>query len=338
MPDLSAGPCWVVTSYYNPMGYRRRLANYQLFRERLPLPLLTVEWSPTGDFELRPGDADLLIQLDGGDLMWQKERLLNIGVARLPPQCTQVAWLDCDLVFEREDLPEAIGAALDAAPLVQLYDRVSFLDRTPLDALARLGNCSGATVLFERESAASAHATAASASRAQPAVPIARQDRDGVWDTPSAGFAWAARRDFLERHPLFDEWIVGGGDSAFFYAAAGRPERVIARHSLAGPHRDHFLPRALDLAAATMGRIAYVPGRIFTLWHGSVEDRQYKSRHSILERHGFNPREFLQRSASGVWEWAHAPKGLPDEIRAYFEQRNEDGLTAASASNCRTHM
>ena len=141
-----SGPLWAVTSYYNPAGYRRRRANYQLFRERLPLPLLTVEWSPTGEFELRPGDADMLVQLSGGDVMWQKERLLNIGVGRLPAQCTHVAWVDCDLVFEREDLGDAVLAALEAAPLVQLFDRVAYLAPTTLDALARLGNCANGAI------------------------------------------------------------------------------------------------------------------------------------------------------------------------------------------------
>ena len=84
----------------DPAGYQRRKANYHVFRDRLRLPLLTVEWSQTGQFALGPADAELLIQLDGGDVMWQKERLLNVAIAHLPPQCTHVAWLDCDLIFD----------------------------------------------------------------------------------------------------------------------------------------------------------------------------------------------------------------------------------------------
>ena len=327
-----SGALWAVTSYYNPAGYQRRKANYRLFRERLALPLLTVEWSPTGQFELRPGDADLLIQLSGGDVMWQKERLLNIGVARLPPQCTHVAWLDCDLIFEREDLGEATRAALDAAPFVQLFDRVAHLVRTPLDALARLGNGIREAVSFEREGAASAHEAAARAGRPPP-VSGTFQDHDHLGPKPTVGFAWAARRELLERHPLFDEWIVGGGDSAYFHAAAGMPEYVVRNHGLASPHRDQYLPRARELANAAGGRIGHVPGRVYTLWHGKLEDRRYRSRFSILARHGFNPRSFLRRSVCGAWEWAGAPDGLRDEIRAYFEQRNEDGLTAGLGLN-----
>ena len=39
--------------------------------------------------------------------MWQKERLLNLAVAALPPGCTKVAGLDSDLVFRPRDWPGA---------------------------------------------------------------------------------------------------------------------------------------------------------------------------------------------------------------------------------------
>lgn len=319
---------WAITSYYNPAGYRRRKANYRLFRERLALPLLTVEWSPSGRFELQPGDADILIQLDGGDVMWQKERLLNVGVSRLPPQCTRVAWLDCDLVFERQDLARAILGALDRARLVQLYDRVVYLARVPVEALDGVRDWSACEASFERAGAvaASAHAAAKSARG-----PVATESLADFRRMPSVGFAWAADRALLERHPLFDEWVVGGGDSAYFHAATGTPERVVENHGLADPHRDHFLPRARALAAELGGRIGHLPGTIYTLWHGSFEDRRYRSRHSILAGHGFDPRGFLRLGAAGAWEWARVPERLPAEIRSYFEQRNEDGIIAVSS-------
>ncbi len=73
-----------VTSYFNPMRSRRRLANYRTFRSRLNVPLFTVELAFDGQFELTSSDADHLIQLSGGDIMWQKERLLNIALEAVP--------------------------------------------------------------------------------------------------------------------------------------------------------------------------------------------------------------------------------------------------------------
>jgi len=47
---------WAITSYFNPMGYKSRPANYRTFRKYLTAPLLAVELSFTGTFELQPGD------------------------------------------------------------------------------------------------------------------------------------------------------------------------------------------------------------------------------------------------------------------------------------------
>jgi len=81
---------WAITCYFNPVRYERRLANYRRFREHLSVPLLTVELCYDGRFDLDDGAADVMLQLPGTDVMWQKERLLNVAVAALPPECTKV--------------------------------------------------------------------------------------------------------------------------------------------------------------------------------------------------------------------------------------------------------
>ena len=84
---------WALTSYYNPAGYRRRRENYRHFRRRLGLPLVAVEAERDGVFDLAPGDADILVRIAGGDVMWQKERLLDIALDVLPPACRAIAWV-----------------------------------------------------------------------------------------------------------------------------------------------------------------------------------------------------------------------------------------------------
>jgi hypothetical protein len=64
---ISSGPAptimlWAITSYFNPAGYRTRLENYRRFRAHLTVPLVTVEASFDGRFELGPADADILVQ------------------------------------------------------------------------------------------------------------------------------------------------------------------------------------------------------------------------------------------------------------------------------------
>ena len=58
---------WAITCYFNPMHYRRRLANFRIFRDHLQLPLVAVELAYGPEFELQAQDAEILIQLrDGG--------------------------------------------------------------------------------------------------------------------------------------------------------------------------------------------------------------------------------------------------------------------------------
>src|SRR5208282_4620990 len=71
--------------------------------------------------DLHQGDADLLIQLPCRDVLWHKERLLNLALRRLPPTCRYVAWLDCDVVFTRHDWAEGAREALERNALIQPF-------------------------------------------------------------------------------------------------------------------------------------------------------------------------------------------------------------------------
>jgi hypothetical protein len=54
---------WAVTTYFNPMRYRRRLSNFRLFRKHLNIPLVAVELAYGKEFEL---PAVSVSQFDNG--------------------------------------------------------------------------------------------------------------------------------------------------------------------------------------------------------------------------------------------------------------------------------
>ena len=112
---------WAITAYYNPVRYKRRLLNYRIFRANLGVPLVTMELSFDGRFELTHDDADILIQVSGGAVLWQKERLLNVAIKSVPKIAKNIAWLDCDVIFERTDWMHEAELKLNEANIVQLY-------------------------------------------------------------------------------------------------------------------------------------------------------------------------------------------------------------------------
>src|SRR5262249_17769770 len=111
-------------AYYNPARFKRRLANYKLFCANLRARLVTVELSFDGHFELSDDDADVLIQISGGAILWQKERLLNLAIKSVPVDVKNVAWIDCDVVFERLDWMDEAEHQLDTVNIVQPFSEV----------------------------------------------------------------------------------------------------------------------------------------------------------------------------------------------------------------------
>ena len=190
-------PLWAITSYFNPVGYRRRRMNFRAFRERLGVPLVAAELSFDGRFELESDDAEIVLQRSDGDVMWQKERLLNLALSVLPPTCKFVAWLDCDIVFERADWAEASIEALGRVPLVQPFSQDHHLHRD-----ANLGDWEQKVEIGPRPSVAASFADGSLTT----ATFLSRESDLGM---VSMGHAWAAR-GLIEKHGLYDARIVGG--------------------------------------------------------------------------------------------------------------------------------
>ena len=75
----------VVCCYFNPLHYKTRFENYKIFRkniEKTKVRFLTIELAFGNDsFELN--DFKDVIQLRTKDVLWHKERLLNIGISKL---------------------------------------------------------------------------------------------------------------------------------------------------------------------------------------------------------------------------------------------------------------
>ena len=201
----AAAEFWAITSYFNPFRFKHKYANYRHFRDRLQLPLVAVELGYGPEFELDSTAAEILIQARGGDVLWQKERLLNVALAALPAACRKVAWVDCDVIFEANDWPERTSLLLDEAVLVQPFSHAFRMpcDWTPESAMP--------TAPTEQRSAPFL------LSSGMPLAICMGSPADRI--ACSMGYAWAARRDILEKHQIYDACVVGGADAAITRAA-----------------------------------------------------------------------------------------------------------------------
>jgi hypothetical protein len=331
---------WAITTYYNLTNGSKRLENYHCFRRHFPLPLLTVEWHPDRDFQLEDADADILLQVGGGDLMWQKERLLTMAVAALPDHVKYIAWVDCDVLFGNAHWEDEARELLDGRPVIQLFSEVAFPDENQslrLICSEEPGPDSADSLQMpKRESFLGIHGRLKE--------DIVRYDLDrrfepdktnsyNIMKRPAYGFAWAAQAAFLRNIGAYDRCIMGGGDMLFSYGVTGLSQQLIDNHKAAGwafygdcPSYRLWASRA---AEACGGRLGCVGGRILHLFHGNLQARQYKSRIDGLVPFAIDLDRDISAEDGQPWSWRRDRDRLNEYFVNYLRNRNEDGGTSA---------
>jgi hypothetical protein len=298
---------WAITSYYNPVRFKKRLSNYKLFRANLHVPLVTVELSFDGQFDLAKEDADILVQITGGAVLWQKERLLNVAVKAIPPEVQNVAWLDCDVLFERADWVDEAQKQLTRSNIIQLFSDAVDLNADdsilPLEKYAHRSSAPSIVNLYEMNKALPLH-TNASENNAR---------------LYNLGLAWAAKRG------IYDSMILGSGDRALVCALFGKFEAIIQKNRLNEPQIYHYLKWAERFHRSVSGNVSYISGRLYHLWHGDLGKRHDSAKKFQFAELGFNPYVDIVVGKNKAWHWAHARPELKAFLMNYFTNRKEDG-------------
>jgi hypothetical protein len=92
----------VVTCYFNALGVKSRLTNFEIFAARLKkqkVPLFVIE-------ALFPGQKSSLAHfanvttVECESVLWQKESLLNLLVRKLDTKFTGIVWCDADVILK----------------------------------------------------------------------------------------------------------------------------------------------------------------------------------------------------------------------------------------------
>jgi hypothetical protein len=147
-----------------------------------------------------------------------------------------------------------------------------------------------------------------------------------LYDTAGhTGFAWAARRDLLDRHGLYDRAILGGGDLLAAHAFAADTDFLRGRNlytrELTRAERAACSAWGAGVAAETGGRIGFTPGRVCHLFHGPFGSRKYLERLQILKDAAFDPMADIAADANGCWRWNSDKPELHERARDYFTAR-----------------
>lgn len=291
---------YAITTIWNPAGYESRSRLYKEFAkhiEKSGVDLFTVELvSAHQDFVVTEANNPRHIQLRTSHVLWYKENLVNVAIARLPKDWEYVAWLDADIHLMRSDWPERTIAELRRHALVQMFSHV--VDLGP-----------NFEILKTREGFAYLAAAGAAG-------------EVGVRGEP--GYAWAARRSAFEAVGGLIDWSVMGSNDYFMaLGLAGAMTEDATR--MPGSNYAAMLLRWQDRCRKHIGGdIGYVGNAIAHFWHGRRKDRGYDSRWKVLVENDFDPAIDLTRDADGLLGLSDRKPALRRAIEDYFHSRNED--------------
>lgn len=287
----------ILTCHFNPIGYERQRKNAECFYQQMTPDINHHVHSVEAVFDGQSvsDNSDYAVNASHKNIMWQKERMLNLALERLPACYDKVAWIDADLIFTNPYWYEQTEENLKHNAVCQMFSAVS--------------NTNQQGELIDRVEGVGWR------------MNHKPEDRH-KWYRP--GGAWAARREIAECC-ISDEHVTGGGDCATAFAWTGEPERW-ARHISYCPRWDRdYSEWAEKQRKLVDGRIGYVPGDVVHLWHGDKGNRQYNDRAKLVERHNFDPLTDIRIGENGLWEWATDKPQLHNAVRKYFVRRKEDG-------------
>jgi hypothetical protein len=226
----------VVTSFFNPCKYDNMISNYVKFSNHIKkyADLFPIELSFDNNFLI---NDEHVIKIEGtkNNIVWQKECLLNIAISKLPKKYTDIAWIDCDIIFENDDWVQQLHSALDQYKIVQLFKNAYKLD---------LNN------------------------NKIPCASLLSSFPDG-----EAGFAWAARREVIEEIQLLDNQIFGGADYIMASAFLNKPLMIKDIKTYVNNETTiEWIKKTTKIIDRSVG---YIDSTVTHLYHGNEQNRSY---------------------------------------------------------------
>lgn len=296
----------IVSCFFNPQNSPYRLLAFQKFYRSIKHLNHRIIECVIGDAEPQLPDSPYITRVHSDSLLWHKESLLNKVVSELPSQFKYVFWVDADVKFTNLNWMVDSVRVLQESNIVQPFEYCIHLDRNqtepdfnPDEFRGRVSNAKERHPKMWRSFCANYATTNLSDNK--------NYDIHG-----HVGFAWGARREILEKVPLYDRGLIGGADHIIAHAAAGQ----IPHECIVKSFKDDIENVEIwmnEFNRVVRGRIGFVEGDLYHYWHGDIAKRQYLRR--IKD---FTPqaKTIDEKDANGLYVKPNDPY-----LKRYFQHR-----------------
>lgn len=312
----------VITAFFAPPGQTIRKRNFLAFRKHLGIPLIVVEWSREGIFHIEPDECDHLIRLTTGDLLWQKEAMLNVGIREARRLgYSKAALLDADIIFLDPQWHEKVSDALDLYDVIQCFNEVSYLPELASPINFSRHDFGEVRPLYKVPSLVKSieHGQRRMCADAGNFGEKANYPGTNLLGNPGLAHAVNLERSSIELYP---NNIVGGGDLVLIAASHGLLNELFSKRPFFISHAENIKSWALQygIGAKKMG---YTECPVAHLWHGSSESRNYINRYSILSDNEYDPAIDIRVNSENLLEFTQVGARLLHSVGNYLESRKD---------------
>lgn len=299
----------IITCFFNPMNNPYRTKAFNIFYDSIKHLNHRVIECVIGDAEPELPENENIERVYTSTLLWHKETLLNKVIKDLPTKYKYVFWLDADVIFTNKNWLIDSVEELKKVNILQPFEYCIHLEK---DELAPSFDLVSAKNSVDHIMVANRHprvwrSFSSNAKNSPTRAASTHYDFHG-----HVGFAWGARREVLDKVPLYDRALIGGADHIMAHAAAGHiPHSCIVKSFT--EDIDEVNSWSKKFFDVTKGRIGCVKGELFHIWHGDLKDRQYLKR--VQEFTGAS-KTITERDENGLF------KTEDDKyVREYFDTR-----------------
>lgn len=280
----------IISCFFNPQNSPYRLKAFNEFYNSIKHLNYYIIECVIGDAKPQlEGDHIEVIHTE--NLLWHKEALLNKIISGLRKDLKYVFWVDADVIFTNKNWMVEGVEQLQSCNILQPFEYCVHLDRDETEPSEKT-----ALQKSKVQKSFSFNQNPYPPTWKVNTIHIPNSERR-VWRSFSAnyvddrkasestdynthghvGFAWGARRSVLEQVPLYDKALIGGADHIIAHASAGQIPFCCIDKSFTD-NLEEVYDWSRKFFAVVKGKIGYVKGDLYHIWHGDIDKRQYLKR------------------------------------------------------------
>lgn len=312
----------IISCFFNPQNSPYRTKAFNKFYQSIKHLNYRIVEAVIGDSAAQlPVEDPNISRVYTDDLLWHKEGLLNKIISDLPKKYKYVYWVDADVIFTNKNWLVDGVKALQENNLIQPFKFCFHLekDKEKPDPELEVAKDSGYTYYpLEGSDRSKIRFWNSFACRHS----FFRDSNHNCYDIHGhVGFAWGARREILDSLPLYDKALIGGADHIMAHAGAGHILHSCITKCFSDD-LDQIREWSCKFYNLVKGKIGYVEGDLYHIWHGDIKKRDYFNR---IKNFSKVSKEIKVKDSNGLYTYPKSKKGTEARkyVHSYFSSREE---------------